>query len=147
VRVCGGGVLCKEGQILLGRRSADRWLYPNMWDIFGGHCEADETPEEALIRECEEELRVRPLEFRKLAVFQEPLPALYGEAEYHVYVISRWSGKGPVNAGDEHSEIRWFGFEDVGQLELAWEGYRDLFQTLASALQGETREPQAAADS
>jgi 8-oxo-dGTP diphosphatase len=30
--------------------------YPNHWDFFGGHLESGETPDQALVRELEEEL-------------------------------------------------------------------------------------------
>ena len=32
--------------------------FPNHWDFFGGHVEDGETPEEALVREVEEELGI-----------------------------------------------------------------------------------------
>ncbi|HZD41331.1 MAG TPA: NUDIX domain-containing protein [Terriglobales bacterium] len=32
--------------------------FPNHWDFFGGHVEEGETPEEALVREVEEELGI-----------------------------------------------------------------------------------------
>jgi 8-oxo-dGTP diphosphatase len=32
--------------------------FPNHWDLFGGHLEAGETPEQALVREVKEELGI-----------------------------------------------------------------------------------------
>ena len=39
------------GQILLGLRSAGREFYPNVWDMFGGHVEPGELPDQTLVRE------------------------------------------------------------------------------------------------
>lgn len=44
-----------ENRVYVHRRTADRRLYPGIWDIVGGHVEPGETPEEALAREIEEE--------------------------------------------------------------------------------------------
>lgn len=44
-----------DGRIFIQRRSPDRRLFPNTWDIVGGHVESGETVEEALYREVQEE--------------------------------------------------------------------------------------------
>jgi 8-oxo-dGTP diphosphatase len=44
-----------DGRIFIQRRSPDRRLFPNTWDIVGGHVEPGETLEEALYREVREE--------------------------------------------------------------------------------------------
>lgn len=44
-----------DGRIFVQRRSADRRLFPNCWDIVGGHLEPGETLDEALAREVAEE--------------------------------------------------------------------------------------------
>ncbi|WP_405070244.1 GNAT family N-acetyltransferase [Kribbella sp. NBC_01510] len=51
------GALIRDEQhrVYVQRRTAERRLYPEIWDIVGGHLEAGETPEEALAREVEEE--------------------------------------------------------------------------------------------
>lgn len=46
-----------EGDILLYLRDNKPTIpFPNHWDLFGGHIEEGETPEEALVREVKEEL-------------------------------------------------------------------------------------------
>jgi mutator protein MutT len=51
------GALIRDEQhrVYVQRRTAERRLYPEIWDIVGGHLEPGETPEEALAREVEEE--------------------------------------------------------------------------------------------
>ncbi len=44
-----------DGRIFFQMRSAARKLFPNTWDIVGGHLEPGETPEEAMRREVTEE--------------------------------------------------------------------------------------------
>ena len=50
------GLIVRSGRILLGRRSAEREFYPDVWDMFGGHMEPGEGHEQTLVRELEEEL-------------------------------------------------------------------------------------------
>ena len=57
-------ILMRNGEILLAKRAADKRLYPNHWDLVGGHVEAGESVDAALIREVEEEVGVTPTAFR-----------------------------------------------------------------------------------
>jgi NUDIX domain len=50
MRLCAGGILVRGHEILLATRSSDRAFYPGVWDIVGGHFEADELPGDALTR-------------------------------------------------------------------------------------------------
>jgi 8-oxo-dGTP diphosphatase len=53
---CAGAVIVDDdGRIFIQRRSKDRKLFPDTWDIVGGHVEAGETVTEALHREVTEE--------------------------------------------------------------------------------------------
>lgn len=125
-------ILLRDGQILLGRRTPQRRFYPDCWDVLGGHLEAGETPEQALVREVQEEAGVTPVRQRLLATMPDPSPAV--EARYHVFVVTGWTGGEPRMLGDEHSEIRWVPIDAAARLpDLAIEAYRDLFRSLTSA--------------
>lgn len=61
---CVGALIRDErGRVYVHRRTANRRLFPGIWDIVGGHLEQGETPEQALAREVEEETgwRVREI--------------------------------------------------------------------------------------
>jgi 8-oxo-dGTP pyrophosphatase MutT (NUDIX family) len=55
LRCVGALVIDDDGRIFVQRRSPDRRLFPNSWDIVGGHVKPDETLETALAREIKEE--------------------------------------------------------------------------------------------
>ena len=61
MRICAGGLLVRQGRILLARRSADRSFYPGVRDVIGGHCERDEAPADALGIDVQSGNRVRVL--------------------------------------------------------------------------------------
>ncbi len=51
-------VVNEKNQILSQKRSANRRLYPNNWELVGGHVDAGETVYQAIFREIKEELSV-----------------------------------------------------------------------------------------
>lgn len=54
-----GFIIDDKGNILLQRRSNNKKLWPNMWDVtVGGHVETGEFGRQALIREVKEELGI-----------------------------------------------------------------------------------------
>ncbi|MGV3720271.1 MAG: NUDIX domain-containing protein, partial [Actinomycetota bacterium] len=81
-----GVILHREGRVLLQHRDDNpEIVWPGHWAIFGGHMEPGEAPEEAALRELEEELELRlegPLELfsprndgvRERFIFAAPLP-------------------------------------------------------------------------
>ena len=124
-----GGLLCSQGSLLLGKRSARRRAYPGVWDVPGGHVEAEETAEQTLVRELREELGVTPSEWREVAVLH--VPAMGDEEAHmlrlHLFVVTRWCGE-PCNLlPDEHEELAWFTLEDATRLTLAHAAYPRLF--------------------
>ncbi len=124
-------VLIRDNQILLARRAPQRRTYPNCWDLLGGHLEAGETPQQALIRELQEEAGITPTQYRSVGIIAEPDPIRNGEALLHVYLVTNWAGGEPAMLGDEHSEFRWLAPTHAALLpDLAVDAYRELFRTL-----------------
>jgi 8-oxo-dGTP diphosphatase len=129
MRICAGGLLVRQGRILLARRSADRSFYPGEWDVIGGHCERDEAPADALVREIREEIGVTARAFDEIAVLPEPQPIEHGEAQYHIFIVTAWDGGQPRLRGPEHSALRWLTPERALTLPLAHPAYGELFGT------------------
>ncbi len=59
LRSVGALINDRRGRVLLQRRDAKTSIYfPGLWGVFGGSCEGEETPEQAILREIREELSV-----------------------------------------------------------------------------------------
>jgi len=55
LRCAGALIIDDDGRLFFQRRSPHRRLFPNVWDIVGGHLEPGEDTEDALHREVREE--------------------------------------------------------------------------------------------
>ena len=115
------GAVIRDGRVLLVRRSPASRINPDVWDLFGGHVNSGEHPDDALRREASEELGIEVLAFRRLGAVDIPA----GPVVVHVYEVNSWDGE-PVNtAPEEHTGIRWFGAGDL-PLRQEWDVYGDI---------------------
>ena len=125
------GLIVQARTILLGRRSATRRFYPDVWDVFGGHVEPGEQPHQTLVRELQEELGITPTQWTFLETFRLSLaPHDNGRSDeltVHLYLVTGWTGTPANRQPEEHSAIGWFSLEEAGQLDLADPGYATLF--------------------
>ena len=112
-RTVGALFISPDCRVLLGLRAPSKKAWPRHWDTIGGHVEADESLEDALVREAEEEVGVTPTEFRLVATGKERWPEMYGDTLHHVYAVTGWRGGNPVNVCDEHTELRWFSIDEM----------------------------------
>src|SRR5215471_18570408 len=122
-----GGLLVRNTRVLLGRRSPARRLFPNVWDVFGGHVRRNETPVIALRRELEEELGISRAVLRFVEVIEDALPSSHHRFQYWIYLVTQWAGV-PENRSSEHSTIRWFTFAEARKLRLPHPDYMRLFR-------------------
>jgi mutator protein MutT len=128
------GLLMRGGRVLLARRAPHRKAYPDRWSFPGGHVETGETQDEALIRECREEIRILPTKFRFVDSIPDPNVPNSDPAVYHMYTVAEWTGGEPEPIGDEHTALEWFAFDIAAALpDLALEEYRPLLRELDRA--------------
>lgn len=133
IREVACAMLVRDGRLLLGRRSPQRRSYPDCWDVIGGHLEAGETPEQALLREVSEEVGLTPTRFRAVGELPEPMPERHGPARLYFFAVTQWAGGEPTLRGDEHTRLRWFTVADACALpDLASPSYHPMFRSLAA---------------
>ena len=124
---CVGALIVQHHTLLLGQRSPMRTFYPSVWDLFGGHIEPGEQPDQTLIRELWEELGIVPTKWMHVETLVESVPERDEEVHYNVYLVLAWSGT-PVNQQpDEHTMIEWFSLAQAVELKLAHPAYPQLF--------------------
>jgi len=95
-------LLVRDGRALLAHRHPDRRWYPDCWDLVGGHVEPGESPEQALRRECLEEIGV-------VVSTHQPLPLSISSPslDAHAFLVTEWTGQPSNLAPEEHDDLAW----------------------------------------
>lgn len=101
--------LRRENQILLAMKK--RGFGAELWNAPGGKASPGETPLQAAVRECQEEIGVTALDAREAGYLQFFMPddPLF-EHRCHVFVATKWKGE-----PSESEEMRpeWFELERI----------------------------------
>jgi len=127
-----------SGAVLMQHRDEHAPVSPNQWGFPGGHIEPGETPEQAALREVEEETGVRARLVRKLGDVRY-VYTWEGERIFKVvsfFLLRYTSGRiGDLPPGMERevAEARWLPLEDAPRL-LAYGGERETAKKAAAAL-------------
>ncbi|MDJ0339333.1 (deoxy)nucleoside triphosphate pyrophosphohydrolase [Cryobacterium sp. PH31-O1] len=108
------GAVLTRGQTILAARRSSKMSLPDMWEFPGGKIEANETPEQALLRELDEEL-LCSAEIGALVETTEH------EYDFGIVVLTTYycSLIGEEPRLTEHSEIRWVKVAELDQLDWA----------------------------
>lgn len=106
-------VFVKKGKFLVEKRPETEEIDSGKVTIPGGHVENNESLEDALVRECKEEIGVEPVGYRK-----------FYEGEYttgnenmacYYYAITKWKGK--IRAM-EVATLSWLRFSEADKLDV-----------------------------
>lgn len=103
-------LLIKDNKILLAKKK--RGFGEGKYNGVGGKIEKGETPEEAMIRETEEEIMITPTKYEKMGVI-EFLEYVKGErtnVKFHLYVATEWIG---IPKESEEMAPKWFSVDHL----------------------------------
>jgi len=100
----------KDNNILLALKK--RGFGEGKYNGVGGKLEKGETPEEAMIRECEEEIGAIPTSYEKVGYisFDEFYKGQKEKVAFHLYIATEW--KGELVESDEMKPV-WFSIDEI----------------------------------
>ncbi len=108
------GALIKDGgRYLVGQRAANK-SQGGLWEFIGGKIELGETPEQALARECREEL---DLEIKNERIIDSVVHE-YPEKTIRLTLIECMPKSGSVPRANEHQDIRWVTREEMESMSF-----------------------------
>ena len=103
-------ILKKDNLILLGMKKSG--FGNGKYNGIGGKIERMETPDEAMIRETQEEISVTPIKYEKVGIidFDEYYKGNKEHVILHLYMVYQWNGN--PKESDEMSP-KWFNIKQV----------------------------------
>ena len=103
-------LLKKDDSILLAMKK--RGFGAGKYNGVGGKLEKNETPEQAMIREANEEIAVSPTKYEKVAVinFDEYYKGNKENVTFHLYLVYEWEGT-PTESDEMNP--KWFKTSEI----------------------------------
>lgn len=103
-------LLKNKNEILLAMKK--RGFGEGKYNGVGGKIERDETPEQAMIRETEEEINVTPIKYEKVGLIE--FDEFYKENKqnlvFHLYMVYEWNG---IPIESEEMKPKWFDINNI----------------------------------
>ena len=119
-------LLKRDDEILLAMKK--RGFGSGRWNGVGGKLETGETPEQAAVRECQEEIGVTPSRLEHVAVHDFLFPS-GADMQVHTFMSEAWQGE-PVESDEMRPQ--WFKLSDIPYGEM----WQDDIMWLPFVLQG-----------
>ncbi|MBS1267186.1 MAG: ADP-ribose pyrophosphatase [Candidatus Woesearchaeota archaeon] len=114
-RVLVGGIVCRDGKILMLKRTAQKRFLPGYFDLPGGKVEFGEDPNKTIIREVKEETNLDVEVVRAYNVWHST-NEFNDNTEHNIEIdfILKIVGDNEIKLSEkEHSEYRWISREGL----------------------------------
>jgi 8-oxo-dGTP diphosphatase len=114
-----GGVVIKDGKILILQRHEDEDVYPNMWELPNGKREPLEPSETSLIREVREETGLDVKIIMPFSVFDYQIekPDEIRDSTQINFLVAPLSDN--IILSEEHQSFAWITKEEIDKYELS----------------------------
>jgi len=107
------GIIKNSGNEILISNREKKNIYNDYWEFPGGKLQDRELPEEALVRELNEELGIVPMQYFHIDNIK------YHYSDYTVelipFIIKKYSG---VIISKEGQGLKWFSLEQLNQIKI-----------------------------
>ena len=119
------GIIIHDNRFLMLRFSLEadpkqRWIFP------GGRLDKDDKPEQGLLREMKEET---DLKIEIVNVCDVKICGVGEAHRYAVFFICKLVG-GDIKLSHEHSEYKWFGFDEIDNIDYSEPCFRDVLNKI-----------------
>ena len=108
-----GGLIRRGEKYLLGKRAEGK-SQAGHWEFIGGKIEPGETPEEALVRECQEEIALPLVNLQ----VRTSVVHTYPDKTIHLTLLDCEPVPGVEPTALEHAELGWFTVAEIPALDL-----------------------------
>lgn len=119
--------------LLMLRENKSDIPYPNCWGLIGGQAQAEEAPEQCLLRKFEEETMIRPQNYQYMMKWPGK--------ETHLFFVPLTEQEAVrIKCGNEGQALRFFSVEEISFLPLAgtfgreFANYRNLLNDLVESV-------------
>jgi 8-oxo-dGTP diphosphatase len=126
LRFVSAGLIVHDGQVLIGQRRKDQPM-PSLWEFPGGKIEPGETPQEALVRELNEELGIRAVAGQAVTHIRHNYRH-GGAVDLQFFAVREFTGE---IDNQIYQQVRWVRLEDLPGYEFL-AADRELIRDLAA---------------
>ena len=115
-----GSVLIKNKHVILAKRASALKNFPNLFEFPGGKIEKDESPKQALVRELEEELKIK-VEIDNIIEFPNNTHVNILENDRELilrtlFIIKKWQGEISIN-DQIHSDLAYVRISELANFK------------------------------